>query len=388
MPKRVFDDIYKTKKGYKRFNSQNTAFGRAARSGYRRYSDSSIKAKHMKKKLPGFNLLDYTFSGAALTVAQASNSGRGNMNSGFYSWNPLGVTHKPEEIDKWEASPEMAAKIVKKAGCYYGASDIGFCELDKRWIYSHSSDGKPIVFEKVEKAYETNEKAVIPDNHKWVIAISVPMEFEEMMYAPAALNPVSSKGYSRMASVAGSLAEFIRGLGYQAIPCGNDIGLSVPIAIKAGLGHVGRHGRLITWKDGPLVRICKIFTDLPLEPSPMAPDGIIEFCDICEKCAKHCPSQSIPFGPRSYEGFSEANNPGTLKWYCNADSCLEYWRKIGSSCCICFRVCSFTKNKGICHDIVKWFIRNIPQLNKFFLRMDELLGYGKMKDPKNYWIIE
>lgn len=388
MHKRVFDDIYKTKKEYKRFNSQKTAFGRAARSGYRRYSDPLMKAKHMKKKLTGFGLLDYTFSGAALTVAQASNSGRGNMNSGFYSWNPLEVTHKPEEIEKWEASPEKAAKIIKKAGCYYGARDIGFCELDKRWIYSHSSNGKPIVFENVEKAYETNEKAVIPNSHKWIIAITVPMEFEEMMYAPAALNPVSSRGYSRMASVAGSLAEFIRGLGYHAIPCGNDIGLSVPIAIKAGLGHVGRHGRLITWKDGPLVRICKILTDLPLAPSLMAPGGIIEFCEICEKCAKHCPSQSIPLGPRTYEGFSEANNPGILKWYCNADSCLEYWRKIGSSCCICFRVCSFTKDKGHSHDIVKWLIRNVPQLNKFFLFMDELIGFGKMKDPTNYWIIE
>ncbi len=81
-------------------------------------------------------------------------------------------------------------------------------------------------------------------------------------------------------------------------------------AIQAGLGHAGRHGRLITWNEGPMVRIAKIFTDLPLAPSPMAPEGIIEYCEVCKKCAKHCPSQSIPLGPRTFEGHTEANNPG------------------------------------------------------------------------------
>jgi len=339
----------------------------------------------MKKGTPGFTLVDYAFRDAALTTAQASHSGRGQMNSGFYSWSPLGVTNKPEGIQKWEASPEEASRVLTKAARYYGAVDVGFCDLDKRWIYSHTYDGRPIVFEDVDEGYVTREKAVLPNSHKWVIAITVPMEVEEMMYSPAALNPVSSMGYSRMPVVAGSLAEFIRGIGYHAIPCGNDTALSIPIAVEAGLGHVGRQGRLITWKEGPMVRICKIFTDLSLTPSPPAPKGIIEFCEVCEKCAKHCPSNSIPLGPRTYEGYSEANNPGAYKWYCNADTCLGYWREMATSCAICFRVCNFTKPPGLSHNVVKWFIRNIPQLNRFWVWADDLMGYGKMADPKEYW---
>jgi reductive dehalogenase len=342
----------------------------------------------MKRNIPGFSLLDYAFSGAALTVAQASYSGRGNMNSGFYSWSPLEVTHKPEDVDMWSMSPSQASKVVKKAGKYYGATDVGFCELDRRWVYSHTSDGRPIVFEDVKQGYVTEEKAVIPESHNWVIAITVPMEVEEMMYSPAAMNPTSSMGYSRMPAVAGSLAEFIRGLGYNAVPCGNDTAISIPIAIQAGLGHLGRHGRLISWQDGPMVRIAKIFTDLPLESSELAPGGIIEFCEVCEKCAKLCPSKSIPYGSRTWEGENEANNNGAFKWYCNADTCLDYWREMGSSCSICFRVCNFTKEKGISHDIVKWFIRNVPLLNRFFVWSDELLGYGKIKDPLEYWALE
>jgi reductive dehalogenase len=380
-----FEEIYPVKEDYSRFHQRNTAFGRAARARKGGYRDPSQKIERITKGTPGFSLIDYAFSGAALTPAQASHSGRGNQNSGFYSWSPLGVASKPEGVPRWEGTPEDASRIVAKAGKYYGAVGVGFTELDKRWVYSRNSDGKPIVFEDVEAGYVSEEKAVIPESHTNVIAITVPMEVEEMMYAPTALNPVSSMGYSRMPMVAGSLAEFIRGIGYNTIPCGNDTALSVPIAIQAGLGHLGRHGRLITWERGPMVRIAKIFTDLPLKQSPLAPKGIVEFCDVCEKCARECPSGSIPEGPRTYEGHSEANNPGVLKWYCNADTCLDYWREVGSGCSICFRVCNFTKEQGVSHDIVKWFIRNVPQLNRFFVWGDDKIGYGKMKDPKDYW---
>jgi reductive dehalogenase len=380
-----FDETYPCKDSYRRFDRRNTAFRRAERAGFKGYDDISFKLERMKKGVPGFSLIDYAFRDGALTTAKASGSGRGVIDSGFYSWGSLGVSSKPEGVPVWEGSPDEAAGIVRKAGLYYGADDLGFCELDERWIYSHTVDGRSIVFEDVEEGYVTEEKAVIPRSHRWMIAVTVPMEFEEMMYAPAAMNPVSSIGYSRMPVVAGSLAEFIRGLGYHAIPCGNDTALSVPIAIQAGLGHVGRHGRLITWGRGPMVRIAKIFTDLPLSPSPVAPRGIIEFCEACEKCVRHCPSGSIPAGPRTYEECSESNNPGALKWYCDADACLAHWRGSGSSCGACFRVCSFTKPPGFHHGMVKWFIRNVPALNGLWVRIDDLMGYGAARDPQEYW---
>jgi len=55
------------------------------------------------------------------------------------------------------------------------------------------------------------------------------------------------------------------------------------------LGVAKKTGGIPRW-EGPLVRICKIFIDLPLPTSPQAPRGIIEFCEACKKCAKHCPS--------------------------------------------------------------------------------------------------
>ena len=382
---RSFDENYPTNEEYKRFHNKDTSFAKGRRAGYPSFSNPERKKDNMTKGVPGFSRVDYAFSSGAFTVGQATRSGRGNMNSGLYQWQSLGVAYNPEDVPPWKGSPKEAAKVVEKAGLYYGAAKVGFTSLDKRWVYSHTGDNRPIVFEDIEEGYINDEKVVIPESHKYVIAIAVPMEVEEILYTPAALSPATSMGYSRMAITAGSLAEFIRGLGYHAIPCGNDTAVSIPIAVQAGLGHVGRMGRLITWERGPMVRIAKIFTDMPLEQSPMAPDGIIEFCEVCGKCAKHCPSQSITNGPRTWEGPTDANNNGAFKWYINPDTCYEYWRQVGSGCGVCFRVCSFTKHEGILHDLVKWFIRYLPIFNKVMVWADEALDYGKYKDPKKYW---
>lgn len=383
MAKRLgFEEVYPVKGYYERYDPRNTAFGQSLKKTGDRtggYANEAGKVERMRKELPGFSLVDYSFKDAAQTYTG------GEVNTGYYAWTSLGVTHKPDEIEKWEVTPEEASRVVKKAASYYGAVGVGFCELDKRWIYTNTFDGRPIVFEDVEAPYVTDEKAVIPESHRWVVALLVPMEYEENSYAPTTIEVTSNMGYSRMHVLAGTVAEFIRGLGYHAIPCGNDTAISVPIAIQAGLGHMGRMGRLITWDRGPLVRICKVFTNLPLSTSQQAPRGIIEYCEVCKKCADHCPSKSVPDGPRTWKGYSEANNPGALKWYCDEEECLRYWKVVGTGCSICLRVCSFTKPKKLHHRLVKWFIRNVPQLNRFWAWTDDLLGYGKMSDPKKYW---
>jgi len=162
--------------------------------------------------------------------------------------------------------------------------------------------------------------------------------------------------------------------------------MSVPIAIQAGLGHAGRMGRLITWDRGPLVRVLKVFTDLPLPQSELAHPGIIGYCEVCDKCARHCPSQALPYGPRTYGAVCEANNSGVLKWYGDEDACLRYWNEVGSACSVCFRVCSFTKKRGPVFGAMKWLIRNVPQLNPLVVRLDDSLGPGGMHDPKEYWL--
>ena len=380
-----FEDQYPIREGVKRFDQRETAFGKALREKGRivEFGSEEATVNKIKQNLSGFQLEDYALHNAAV-LYEVLPGEHDPMNTGFYSWKGIG-RGKPEGVPRWEGSPEEAAKLIRKAAKFFGAAKVGFTTRDKRWFYTHSRYGKEITFEDVEEGYTTEEKAVFPESHKYVIAIAVPMDYEGMSMAPTELEVATPMGYSMMQIMAGQIAEFIRGLGYHATPTGNDTAISIPIAIQAGLGHLGRHGRLITWENGPLVRIMKIFTDLPLPQSPQAPGGIIEFCETCKKCARHCPPGALPLGERTWEGHDSCNNSGAFKWYTDAGKCLDYWNELGSACSICFRVCSFTKTPGVLHDIVKWFIRNTTLLNGFFAWTDDLLGYGKIGDTERFW---
>ena len=376
-----FDDHYPTNEDYNRYNPKNKKSRKRPEYGY---MTKAGKKKRIQDGLVGFSLLDYSFKDASYLGDSTFDGKRTRMNKGYYSWKPLGFAELPEGVEKWKASPEEVNKVITKAAKFYGAVSVGFTTVDERWIHAQTRGGKEFVFEDVEEGYEDENKVVLPKSHKYMVVMTVPMDYEETMYTPTAMVASGGMAYSRMHLLAGCVAEFIRGLGYSAIPSGNDIGMNVPIAIQAGLGHAGRMNRLITWERGPLVKICKIFTDLPVQQSPMAHDGILKFCETCKKCSKYCPSGSITDKPMSFETPS-GGNPGIYRWYCDEDKCNEYWDEVGTSCTICFRVCAFTKKEGILHDFVKWCIKNVPVLNPVFAWADDMMGYGKMKDPRKYW---
>jgi reductive dehalogenase len=192
-----------------------------------------------------------------------------------------------------------------------------------------------------------------------------------------------------MAFIEAELASFIRRMGYNAMTCGNDVGLSVPLAIDAGLGQYGRHGLLITKPFGPRVRIAKVLTDMPLIPDQPDFDfcnAVTRFCEICEKCATTCPSQSIPYGKeRSWEGQTISNNPGIKKWYVNVETCYGFWLENGSECSNCIRSCPYNKRDGLLYRSFMWFVQHTPWLNRLIIKFDDLFGYGKQKSGEKFW---
>ncbi|CAB1082630.1 Iron-sulfur cluster-binding protein [Olavius algarvensis Delta 1 endosymbiont] len=227
----------------------------------------------------------------------------------------------------------------------------------------------------------------ISEDFKYAIAVAVEMDYEAIRCSPA--HPASAAtgtGYSRMAFTTGLLAQYIRGLGYQAIPCGNDTACSIPIAIDAGLGEIARNGLLITPQFGPRVRLAKILTDLPLVPDRPIEFGVWDFCLACEKCAKKCPSQSIMYGAPQTEPHNISNRVGILKWHINAETCLNFWAVNGTDCSNCIRTCPFNKPAGILHDGVRWGIMHTPWLNKLFLWGDDVFGYGRKGDSVDFWM--
>ena len=228
----------------------------------------------------------------------------------------------------------------------------------------------------------------LPDTCRHAVVMAVEMDYASSRYSPDAISGASTGlGYSRQAAVANQVAAFIRGLGYQAVPTGNDTALSIPLALAAGLGELGRNGLLITEKYGPRVRICKVFTDLPLLHDDYQPFGVTEFCRTCKKCADMCPSQAISRGEPTKEGPSSSNHSGIYKWYIHPEKCFTFWVKNWMDCNNCVSVCPFNKPHGYRHDSARFFIKKMPVFNRILLKVDDLLGYGQPKgsQSKNFW---
>jgi epoxyqueuosine reductase QueG len=113
--------------------------------------------------------------------------------------------------------------------------------------------------------------------------------------------------------------------------------------------------------------------------------GVMEFCEICQECAKQCPSQAIPLGPRTNAGHNICNSDGPLKWYVDGEACHMYWTKSRCDCGICIRVCPFNKPDGWLHETARWVVDRLPGLDPLMLKADKLLGYGKQHPYRDYW---
>jgi reductive dehalogenase len=304
--------------------------------------------------------------------------GNSQSNSRLYSWSRVSEKVRPyiEAGDRMPGSPHGNSKIIKQAARFFGAALVGICGVHPHLIYSHEYN----VF--------TNEHypLQLPEDHTNAIVIAVEMDYRAIRFSPNAVaGAATGLGYSKMAFVANSVAILIRSMGYDAAPCGNDTALSIPLAMAAGLGEPGRMGLLITPQYGPRVRLCKVFTNMPLSHDTFQAFGVKKFCDVCLKCAQHCPSRAISYDAPTTQGVCISNHSGVLKWYANPEKCYRFWAENRMDCTTCVSVCPFNKPPGILHDSVRAVIRTVPVLNRMIVKTDDLLGYGKSKHAKEFW---
>jgi reductive dehalogenase len=255
------------------------------------------------------------------------------------------------------AIAQITAYIKRLAG-YYGTYTTGITQLQPYHIYSHIGRGSG------------DYGAHITLDHRYAIAFTVEMDHAMMRSAPEA--PVvmeSARQYVEAARIALQLGFLIRSLGYPARAHidGNYRVIAPLVARDAGLGEIGRMGLLMTPTLGPRVRLGVVTTDLPLIPDPRSDDtSVLDFCQICEKCAECCPSQSIPKGDREEIG-------GALRWRINADTCFRYWNVIGTDCGRCMAVCPYSHPDNPTHNLVRWGVRYSGLARRVALRMDDLL---------------
>ncbi len=148
-------------------------------------------------------------------------------------------------------------------------------------------------------------------------------------------------------SIAFRLARKIEELGYSALPiaASQSLGKNNPyrgvlphktVAVKSGLGFVGKSGLFLSEKYGSKVRLATVLTDLPVQAElPVIENG----CGACERCKQACPAGAI-FGELPKTNGERNFDPEKCSRYMK-----EHFQDIGrgSVCGVCIKVCP--KNK-------------------------------------------
>ncbi len=269
-----------------------------------------------------------------------------------------------------EVDPAKITRIVKEWAKHLGADLVGVCRIDPRWAYSHRGR---IHYEDWE-----NWGAEIPEPLPYAVVVATEMDYDMVRSAPHTPTMVESGyNYARGAYITTILSRWFGAMGYKAIAQHNrhyDT-LMVPLAIDAGLGELGRFGYLMADKFGPRVRLFAVQTDMPLVPDKPIDMGAEKFCEVCVKCGESCPSKSIPLERE------KTVDRGIARWKLNAETCFEYWGKIGTDCCMCMAICPFSRPNRSIHRFVRFMLRRSYLARVIFPYVDNIL-YGRRWKPR------
>jgi len=353
---------------YKRFKQKNNMLFRRlwdkTLPTYQKMIDTNIE-KHIESKRDGYSRIDFALVAAGWTI---------------YERFPYAFTWESKDLMdigygvNWMKSKyiidnlESFTKTIKKAAKFYGASLVGITDVNEKWIYK-TGFMRPDQTSEAEAKHKIrggtatnsiyNQSIELPDGINKVIVMAVEMDIDAISTAPTQPAAAASAiAYSKMAFIISCLGEFIRNLGYRAIQCGNDTALSIPLAIDAGLGALGRNGLLLTPEFGSRVRICKVFTNLPLisdNPCQKFIDKVKNYCKNCYKCAEACENDAITKDKNpTFNPATISNNPGVKKYYVDVEKCFEFWVENSSDCGKCIMACPFSKIKEYLTPLEFW----------------------------------
>ena len=214
-----------------------------------------------------------------------------------------------------DEGPEGNAAFVKAAARAAGASLVGIAEIRETDVF---------------------EGREAP--HRTAVCIGLPMVREEMAHAARPRGAAEvMRTYRRIGLIAMRVGRSIRNRGFPAKAYGDpnatDI-LHIPLAVRAGLGQLGKHGSMISREHGSNFRLAAVLTDMPLAPDAPEDIGVDDVCTHCRRCVIDCPPDAIHEEKQWIRG--------EQRWYVDFDKCVPYFTKT-YGCAICIEVCPWSE---------------------------------------------
>ena len=275
------------------------------------------------------------------------------------------------------SNPIANSKAIKSLSYLLGADITGICEIPDYAWFSHGANGE-----------------LADTKHKYAVVMLIDQGYDTMEGASGddwISGSQSMRAYLRGAEIAGVMADTLRQYGFPARSQTNadsDV-LHIPLMLLAGLGELSRIGELVLNPFmGPRLKTVVLTTDMPLEPDKPIDFGLQYFCDNCTKCARECPCDAIPWGPKvMFNGYE--------MWKPDAERCARYrlTNQKGSACGRCMKTCPLNKvitsDGPIAQRLASWCGIHAPQLKPLLVplavKLDDKLGNGDLKPVKKWW---
>ena len=268
------------------------------------------------------------------------------------------------------ADAQRNAQSIKALGHFLGADFVGICEAEPWMWYSHDEvEGRPIepyhrvaVVMLIDQGFETMEGASGDD---WISGAQ------------------SMRAYLRGALIAGLMAAHVRRMGFGARAHSNAHSevLHLPAVLMAGLGELSRIGELVLNPFiGPRSKSVVFTTDLPLAVDQPIDFGLQDTCAQCLKCARECPCNAIPYGPKTvFNGYEI--------WKPDVEKCGKYrlTNMKGSACGRCMKTCPFNSEDLVEHEQRLWQAIEKPESRRHLIEHDDRMGGGERNPVKRWW---
>ena len=297
------------------------------------------------------------------------------------------LIHTPEElgVPRWHGTALEASAMVEAAGIHLGAAQVGFTALNPYWLESAIGiDPKAEMIKRTEDG-----RTLIPEKMKYVILLAAQVPMAAQKRAPSQIGDAADRsGYENRQMAVERMINFIKGLGYNATMMPGMATPTIPFALMAGLGEMGRMNRLISPLFGGAIRLETVLTDLPLALDKPIDFGLQEFCKGCKKCAKACPANALSMDDEpSWEPKGAYSTGGKKVWYDDCDRCASFTAHSHLYCGACLAACTWTKdNKTALHAVTKAAAAKLPFMAPFMAFMDDVFGYGLVPEEKyNKW---
>ena len=346
-----------------RFDERDTMFARMARQpGTRAYDDYYARCPELRKaddrirSLPGL-----CRPGGRHYHPEISQQAE------RYFADIREIEPDPVAVRRWTAALETSANptaTVKEMTRALGAVAVGCTSVDRGFVYTRKG------------RHDADYGRGVRLDHPSAIVFLVEMDFDAMQRAPQAETiRESAHQYFRAAKISKTVVAVLEASGFAA-RSHHDARYDVilpPLAVRAGLGELGRNNILIADRYGSRVRIGSVTTKMPLEHDAPVDLGADHFCAGCRKCAESCPSHALSLGEKE-------EVRGVSKWPTNVERCYAYWRSVGTDCGICMAVCPFSHRDNAFHGLVRRMVSRAPWTHRAALWFDDRI-YGRRWNP-------